>query len=95
LSYLARALKKANLLHENNLGKSFFADSAMGYAVQDDHLPFLSRGVPILHLISVPFPSVWHNVADDVAHLDRNVMDDLMVVFRAFAASILNLTKSL
>lgn len=28
----------------------------------DDHVPFLHRGVPILHIISEPFPSVWHTL---------------------------------
>ena len=28
----------------------------------DDHLPFLAKGVPVVHLIPVPFPSVWHKM---------------------------------
>jgi hypothetical protein len=30
--------------------------------VDDDHRPFLQRGVPVLHLIPLPFPDVWHNM---------------------------------
>lgn len=30
--------------------------------IEDDHIPFLRRGVPILHLIPAPFPPVWHSV---------------------------------
>jgi len=30
--------------------------------IDDDHRPFLHRGVPILHLIPSPFPSVWHSL---------------------------------
>lgn len=33
----------------------------MGEAIGDDHVPFLTRGVNILHMIPHPFPSVWHN----------------------------------
>lgn len=33
----------------------------MGY-IGDDHVPFLQRGVSILHLIPEPFPSVWHTM---------------------------------
>lgn len=33
----------------------------MGEAIGDDHVPFLTRGVNILHMIPYPFPSVWHN----------------------------------
>jgi len=31
-------------------------------SIGDDHVPFLKRGVSILHLISNPFPSVWHRL---------------------------------
>lgn len=30
--------------------------------IEDDHLPFLERGVNILHVIASPFPSVWHTL---------------------------------
>lgn len=30
--------------------------------IEDDHLPFLQRGVSILHVIASPFPSVWHTL---------------------------------
>jgi hypothetical protein len=33
-----------------------------GY-IGDDHVPFLKRGVPILHLIAEPFPHVWHKLS--------------------------------
>lgn len=29
--------------------------------IDDDHRPFLHRGVPVLHVIPNPFPHVWHN----------------------------------
>ena len=32
-----------------------------GY-IGDDHVPFLERGVSILHIIPEPFPSVWHKL---------------------------------
>lgn len=42
----------------------FNSDSFMtfrGNAIGDDHVPFLTRGVNILHMIPYPFPDVWHN----------------------------------
>ncbi|OCF34729.1 glutaminyl cyclase [Kwoniella heveanensis BCC8398] len=30
--------------------------------IGDDHIPFLHRGVSILHVISSPFPNVWHTL---------------------------------
>lgn len=32
-----------------------------GY-IADDHIPFLRKGVNVLHLIPYPFPSVWHTL---------------------------------
>jgi hypothetical protein len=44
--------------------QSFFVtrDTAVywGGSIEDDHLPFVERGVPVVHLIAAPFPSVWH-----------------------------------
>jgi glutaminyl-peptide cyclotransferase len=37
------------------------ASMNFGY-VGDDHLPFLQRGVSVLHLIAEPFPHVWHTI---------------------------------
>lgn len=33
----------------------------MGY-IGDDHEAFLHRGVPVLHVITEPFPKVWHTL---------------------------------
>lgn len=33
----------------------------MGY-IGDDHVPFMQKGVSVLHLISEPFPRVWHTL---------------------------------
>jgi glutaminyl-peptide cyclotransferase len=32
-----------------------------GY-IGDDHVPFLRKGVNVLHVIAYPFPSVWHTL---------------------------------
>jgi glutaminyl-peptide cyclotransferase len=31
--------------------------------IEDDHIPFLHRGVSILHIIPDPFPRVWHELS--------------------------------
>jgi len=51
---------------EWNGWQSFFVPRT-GWAMQfgriaDDHMPFLHRGVNILHVIASPFPSVWHTL---------------------------------
>lgn len=38
--------------------------------VEDDHVPFMRRGVPILSLLAHPFPKVWHTVDDNYEAID-------------------------
>ncbi|KAF3938752.1 hypothetical protein ABW19_dt0200040 [Dactylella cylindrospora] len=57
-----------------------------GLMVEDDHIPFLKKGVDILHLIAYPFPGVWHTMDDDGAHLDKQVVNDWAVIVSAFVA---------
>ena len=46
--------------------RSFFAPrgamNGYGGGIEDDHIPFLKLGVPIVHMITVPFPRVWHTI---------------------------------
>ncbi|KAJ5895182.1 hypothetical protein N7495_006873 [Penicillium taxi] len=63
--------------------------------VADDHLPFLARGVEIMHLIDFAafkgFPSVWHTMDDDGEHLDMDTVEDWSVLISAFAAEWMEL----
>eukprot|EP00741_Cyanophora_paradoxa_P017863 tig00021035_g17252.t1 len=59
--------------------------------VQDDHIPFLRRGVPILHLIAVPFPSVWHTEGDDMSAIDPPSVHALTRTLTAFVVEHLDL----
>jgi glutaminyl-peptide cyclotransferase len=43
-----------------NHGSPFMSSKPSWGQIEDDHLPFLANGVPILHLIPNPFPKVWH-----------------------------------
>jgi glutaminyl-peptide cyclotransferase len=52
--------------------------------IEDDHIPFLNKGVRVLHLISEPFPAVWHTPDDDLDHIDKAVVHNLLLVFRQF-----------
>jgi glutaminyl-peptide cyclotransferase len=46
------------------------------YMIQDDHIPFMARGVEVLHLIPSSFPAVWHRIEDDGEHLDGPTIED-------------------
>jgi glutaminyl-peptide cyclotransferase len=54
------------------------------WGVQDDHLPFMARGVEVLHLIPSPFPRVWHKIEDDGEHLDSGTVEDWAKMVTAF-----------
>jgi len=71
---LARSGALSNgLQQELAPGDSFFrprigTQMNHGY-IEDDHVPFLHKGVSVLHLIATPFPSVWHTVkVSDIIH---------------------------
>lgn len=66
-------------------------DRWLGGAIEDDHLPFMARGVEILHVIPAPFPPVWHRMVDDGEHLDPDTVEDWAVLTAAFAAEWLEL----
>ncbi|KAJ5824165.1 Peptidase M28 [Penicillium robsamsonii] len=68
--------------------------ASMG-GIQDDHLPFLAKGVEILHLIDFApfkgFPPVWHTIDDDGEHLDLDTVEDWSMLVTAFAAEWMEL----
>ncbi|KAJ2318190.1 hypothetical protein IWW51_005173, partial [Coemansia sp. RSA 2702] len=59
--------------------------------VDDDHRPFVQRNIPVLHLISTPFPQVWHSLADNADALNATVIADMSLIMRSFVASYLQL----
>ena len=48
-------------------------------------------GVPILHLIVVPFPDVWHKSSDNGDNVDHGSVSDISKILRAFVAEYLQL----
>lgn len=61
-----------------------------GY-IEDDHIPFMERGVPILHVIPTPFPATWHTMDDDGEHLHVDTIDDWGKIVTGFTAEWLEL----
>ncbi|KAF9227762.1 hypothetical protein BS17DRAFT_746546 [Gyrodon lividus] len=61
-----------------------------GY-IGDDHVPFLRKGVNILHVIAYPFPSVWHTLQDDGTALDIPTMRRWNLILRVFMSEYLSL----
>ncbi|KNE60764.1 hypothetical protein AMAG_06120 [Allomyces macrogynus ATCC 38327] len=69
----------------------YFDATELRVHVEDDHLPFWQAGVKVVHAIAVPFPDVWHTVADNGDALDPVVVVDLARVFGAFVVEELKL----
>ena len=57
----------------------------------DDHIPFIQRGVEVLHIIPNPFPSVWHTINDDGEHLDMPTVEDWAKMVTAFVGEWMGL----
>jgi len=78
--------------------------------IGDDHVPFLHRGVSILHVIAMPFPHVWHTLKvggslvslkaaadmfqDDASALDLPTLRRWNILLRVFMSEYLNLRPS-
>ena len=54
-------------------------------------MPFQRKGVPVLPLIPVPFPAVWHQEADNRNNLDMTTILNLLKIFKVFVAEYLHL----
>lgn len=74
-------------LTESHKDTAMFTSAFIG----DDHVPFMSRGVEILHIIPSHFPRVWHRIEDDGEHLDMDTVSDWTKLVTAFTAEWMEL----
>jgi glutaminyl-peptide cyclotransferase len=74
-------------------GSFFPSDAGFPREVEDDHKPWRARNVSVLHLISLPFPSVWHTVHDDRQAVDDDTVHDLMAIFEEFVRRVMRSAK--
>jgi len=81
LSIIEEGLRKQNQLKTKS---KYFKNIRFNGFVEDDHIPFYVRGVPVLHLIPYPFPDVWHTVADNWEALDKDTIQDLQQILVKF-----------
>jgi len=72
-------------------GNRIFKDRFINAGIEDDHIPFKRRDVPILHLITAPFPKVWHKISDNRESLDFDRISQLNKILRVFVAEYLHL----
>ncbi|KAJ9582682.1 hypothetical protein L9F63_022975, partial [Diploptera punctata] len=89
-----RNLARLGQLVQYSVGKPdqyYFQQKSLRAGIEDDHIPFLRRGVPILHLIPIPFPSVWHQEEDNRNAVDLTTVENLSKILRVFVAEYLHL----
>ncbi|KFH40295.1 Glutaminyl-peptide cyclotransferase-like protein [Hapsidospora chrysogenum ATCC 11550] len=97
MASLEKRMRDLDIL-ESKPKEAFMPDSAKtadrfgrGY-IGDDHVPFMQRGVEILHLIPSPFPvDLWHKMEDDGEHLDLPTCRDWSKIVTAFTMEWLEL----
>ncbi|XP_055386063.1 glutaminyl-peptide cyclotransferase-like isoform X2 [Condylostylus longicornis] len=70
---------------------SYFQEKSATSYIEDDHIPFLRREVPILHMIPIPFPDTWHTPEDNKKNIDFVTVENLNKILRAFVAEYLEL----
>ncbi|NWR73850.1 QPCT cyclotransferase, partial [Centropus unirufus] len=91
LQAIEQELHKMNLLNNHFAERPYFQTASHRGLVEDDHIPFLLRGVPVLHLIPSPFPAVWHTMEDTEENLDKATIDNLSKILQVFVLEYLNL----
>ncbi|TGZ74479.1 hypothetical protein CRM22_000908 [Opisthorchis felineus] len=90
---LEQLFAKGNLLHSHRTSGHRYFRGTLAHRIEDDHIPFLELGVPVLHLIPTPFPRVWHTVQDNAQNIDWNASLDFLRLMDAFVRSCLHLDR--
>lgn len=101
MASLEKRMRDLDIL-ESKPKKPFLPDSDKQPAkffrahVGDDHVPFMERGVDILHLIPSPFPiHLWHRMEDDGEHLDLATCRDWAKIVTAFAVEWMEVSEQM
>ncbi|KAI1295349.1 Glutaminyl-peptide cyclotransferase [Halotydeus destructor] len=85
---------KALEAHKPETETSYFNNRRSFGGIEDDHIPFMRKGVKILHIIPSPFPSVWHKDSDNKQNLDHQSINNLNSIFKAFIVEYMHLDMS-
>lgn len=77
--------------HPPETKTTYFSKSFTLARIEDDHIPFMKKNVPILHIIPSPFPSVWHQESDNSENLHHPTINNLNKIIVSFVAEYLRL----
>ncbi|KAJ7995936.1 hypothetical protein DPEC_G00231870 [Dallia pectoralis] len=86
-----RKLHNLRLLSSHPIEVTYFRKDITLGPVEDDHVPFLQQGVPVLHMVTTPFPSFMHTVEDTAEHIHSPTIENLTKVLVVFLAEYLGL----
>ncbi|XP_055036611.1 glutaminyl-peptide cyclotransferase [Misgurnus anguillicaudatus] len=86
-----KRLHSLGLLSSHPNEQSYFRKDVNMGLVEDDHVPFLQRGVPVLHMIATPFPSFMHTMEDTVDKINSHTVENLTKILVVFLAEYLRL----
>ncbi|XP_029923579.1 glutaminyl-peptide cyclotransferase-like a [Myripristis murdjan] len=84
-----KRLHRQGLLMSHPSEQTYFRKDVYLGPVQDDHIPFLHKGVPVLHVITTPFPQFWHTLDDTEENMHRPTVENLTKVLAVFLAEYL------
>ncbi|XP_023226724.1 glutaminyl-peptide cyclotransferase-like [Centruroides sculpturatus] len=93
---LVNAEQKLNSLkhiesHPPEVKTNYFSKYSTLSFIEDDHIPFMKKNVPIIHIIPSPFPSVWHRESDNRENLHHPTINNLNKIITVFVAEYLHL----
>ncbi|XP_063234277.1 glutaminyl-peptide cyclotransferase-like isoform X2 [Bacillus rossius redtenbacheri] len=80
-----------NLFERYSPAERYFFNQTVWAGIEDDHLPFLLNGVPVLHIIPYTFPSVWHTLQDNLSVVNMTTCENLNKIWRIFVACYLHI----
>ncbi|XP_037935280.1 glutaminyl-peptide cyclotransferase isoform X2 [Teleopsis dalmanni] len=97
LLLIEERLAESNLLERystsgvirHNPNRYFQPNALRSSFIEDDHIPFLRRDVPVLHVIPTPFPSVWHTKDDNETVIDYATTENIAKIIRVFTIEYL------
>ncbi|XP_069500817.1 glutaminyl-peptide cyclotransferase-like protein [Ambystoma mexicanum] len=88
---IEKRLRKMALLQFLPTEPQYFRRDRVSGPVDDDHVPFLLKGVPVLHIIATPFPWVWHTMEDTEENLHKPTVENLCRILTVFVAEYLQI----
>ncbi|XP_051867298.1 glutaminyl-peptide cyclotransferase [Pristis pectinata] len=91
LQLIEEQLHQLGILNEHPKEVKYFWMKMPLVHINDDHIPFSQRGVPILQITPTPFPQVWHSTEDNEVNLDSTTIDNLNKILQLFVFEYLRL----